>query len=82
MKHLKMILPGITLLALVACKKDADIAPELRPSEFWVRCTLENERGESSPFEYRGEQTYYLHPDYPFPIRYFSTEERDRKSVV
>jgi hypothetical protein len=65
-----------TLLLLAAsiagCKKDVDIPPELRPNDFWVRCTIVDDTGQERLFEHRGEDTASLAPGLTFRLGYLS----------
>lgn len=63
----------------VACKKDADLPPEIRPNDFWVRCTIVDNNGAEQPYEYRGEQKISIDsiPGLSLSIGYFSTPAID-----
>jgi hypothetical protein len=52
---------SFSLLLLVAgCKKDADFPVEIRPSDFWVQCTVDDAQEQAQPYYYRGEDTFTI----------------------
>lgn len=53
----------LSLLALSSvwgCKKDADIPQELRPKDFYARCTVSAPGGVEQDFFVQGEQTFVI----------------------
>jgi len=73
-----MNLPRFFLLLLLgvsglqACKKEGDYPESIRPSDFFVRCTLVDDQGHERPYEYRGEDTLTLFPGVVFDLGYRS----------
>lgn len=60
----------VSFCLLPACKKEGDYPAEIRPRDFYVHCTLVNEQGVESPYEYRGEDTIALHPAFVLDLGY------------
>ncbi|MBK9336712.1 MAG: hypothetical protein IPM98_08980 [Lewinellaceae bacterium] len=58
--------------SIAACKKDVDIPPELRPDDFWVRCTIVDNTGQERLFEHRGGDKATLPPGVTFQLAYLS----------
>lgn len=73
MNHLRfflLLLLGVS--GLQACKKEGDYPDSIRPSDFFVRCTLVDDQDREHPYEYRGEDTVTLFPGVVFELGYRS----------
>lgn len=60
---------------LSACKKDGNFPPELRPDDFWVRCSIQDNDGQTHLFEYRGGNSSTVVPGLTLNLGYFSSGE-------
>jgi len=60
MRNTIYILSLFALISAVGCKKDADVPPEIRPSDFFARCTISTPDGITQPFFVQGEQTIVI----------------------
>ncbi len=65
-----LLILGICLAQ--SCKKTVDYPAEIRPRDFYVKCTLINNDGQEQPYEYRGEDSLLLFPGAVTQISYLS----------
>lgn len=84
---MRQILLLLGLIAATAgCKKNVEYPPEIRPSEFWVQYTIEEETGTKQLYRYQGEDSiaWSQIPGYSVTIDYFSNSEiqNNRKQIV
>jgi len=63
----------LVVSGIAACKKEVDYPLELRPDDFWVRCTITNDSSQTRRFEHRGGDTATLVPGLTLSLWYFSS---------
>lgn len=62
----------LAVSSLAACKKNVDFPPEIRPRDFWVRCTITDDNGQTRLFEHRGEDNATGVAGLTLSLMYFS----------